>query len=261
MKTDSALSEKSFDKLNRLSNRLNLDENTKLKASRLYLEYSEKKKMAISWEKNELAIRTAVLVASRAQEVVTIEGHKSRGIGLRPTQILNDAKFELGDFILLLKDFLNTVIIDKEVDLEMRKLIEDFSFSLKFYEKYENILEKLAFDLAGATEGRSSGYKKLFKQYGWLLFVMARKEILNNCTEIHQNLFLMGTLFHFLTVHCPEEFVSKYFTDLIGPCKLYFVIENFSFLLMNFFLNFFRRYFECEDNRFGDYRNEVNIFD
>ena len=222
MKSDSALSEKSIDKLKRLSHRLNLDEKTRQAATGLYHEFYEKRKGELTREKNELSIRIAILVASKGQEVETVTGEKVRGIGLSPTQVLKEAKLELGDFFLLLKDFLNTVTILQEVKLEIKKLIDRFSFSLKCFEKYENTLGKLRFRIEGLTEERARNYKKLFKEFGWLVFIIAKKEILNNCSEIHEHIFLMTSLFHFLIVHSPKVMKSGFFMELLGGCKLKF---------------------------------------
>lgn len=221
MNSDSKLTGVNLKFFSSLSNKLNLDEETRKYAKEILEEFIEKKNDKVKREEFDLSLRTAILIASKGIEVETVTGKKARGIGLSPMKIIADSPFEMSQLVLKLKEFLKNVTVDKELETELKRLVDRFNFNFHLYRKYEEITQLMKFSFTGVREETGRAYYKLFKEYGWLLFVLSKQDVLeNHLSQIHEYSFLMATLFHFLIVEGPHNVYKPiYFDYLYEKCK------------------------------------------
>ena len=104
-------------------------------------------------------MNSAVLLASKSKVMKTVTGETIRGIGVSFTDLIKRSKIKnIDDYVFILKDFIRTINLSREVEQEIEELTTKFSFLLKIYNKYEKIFKKLQFQ---PRKKREKGEKKL----------------------------------------------------------------------------------------------------
>jgi len=75
------------------------------------------------------------------------------------------------------KDVFPTMCVDREVSEDIKKLVDKFSYCMKFYEKFCKVFEKLDFKYLDNKAQVRENYIRSLKNLSWLLFVCARNDL------------------------------------------------------------------------------------
>jgi transcription initiation factor TFIIIB Brf1 subunit/transcription initiation factor TFIIB len=183
---------------NQICNALGLDNYLRLSAERLLTDYKEKDETWVTSTQDEnksrSVVRCAILIASKTAIIQNLSGEKERVSPIYLSQLLagrNSA--DLHSFILRLKDFQKLVQIDEPGYTEIQNIINNFAFSLTLFNKYLELWDKLGCRLP-------EDEAKHLKDLGWILYCIARINILQRRTEIVECGCMMVAVLHFVSV-------------------------------------------------------------
>jgi len=199
------------EELNKASNALNLDADTKKLAFTYFLEYKQKLKQ-ITPERLPILINCAIYCASKSQVITTVSGDTIRGVGISITQLLRALNIPTGadEFLMTLKEFITQVTLSQDISNELKGIIDKFAFSYTFFIKFNNLIKQLDLDQLGSEHEE---YLRCVKNFGWLIFTLARSSILQNRTELVESVFLLAaTLTHIIT-NLPKNIPLPYFEN------------------------------------------------
>ena len=213
-----------------------------------FLNFSKSRKTLLKQTSENFSLlgRISILVAAKSMEIKNIKGESIRGIGLNLSALLKDGNIEIDKFLFNLKEFIHYVNtppgqVDKNKDLsnlnrdpkkpqpqaqnfanqnverdvseDLKKLVDKFSYCMKFYEKYCKVFEKFDFKYLDSKSQIREAYIKYLKQFGWLLFICARNDLQFDATDVPQNLCLIATVFNFILGHSPKNLSSCHITN------------------------------------------------
>ena len=192
-----------------ICHRNNLDEKTRRQALKLIIEHKIKVAPRNQIENFSLLARVSIMVAAKSQEVKTMNGDICRGIGLNLSALLKDCNFELDMFLFYLKEFAYNVSIHQDVNEEIKRLVDKFSYCMKFYEKFSSMFDKLDFKYLDSKSQTRELYLKYQKQFGWLLFICARNEQNLKPTDVYENVCLISSVFNAIVMYAPGNYLAS----------------------------------------------------
>ena len=201
------------DKFLTLFNSLNLDQKTRMVSRDLLAEFLESSQQKKQKYPLDILRRISILIAGRSQVLETVGGEKIRGVGINVMQLLKDTRFPFDEFISILKNFVRFVDIEKDVRNDIDNLTRNFFFLHKFFTKYNENFTKMNFSLVGDINMEDQNqYFKYLKEYGWLIFIIMKHEILGEekYTEIHSSAYLQSYVFYFLVKNGPSNLRSRF---------------------------------------------------
>jgi hypothetical protein len=202
--------------LDRISAHLSLSQETIKLVQDLITQYKQKCGPMHSI-KIPYSIICAVLTAWKCQTISSIEEEKDLSQNLSVMDLIkclntitNDT-FDLELFITELKQFINTVPLPHEIISKLKTIVNKFAFSYTFFVKYHTLFTKLDAQNALSEHG---GYVAALKNFGWLLYINAKGEILKNEMDVVKAVFLlMSTLTH-VVYNTPSHVTISYFEKL-----------------------------------------------
>ena len=185
MNTSETKSSPSQTLLSELCNRLNLDSHIRLTAENYLYDYKQKDD---SWDevKSKCIVRCVILAASR--------NSRSETRPLSISALLRDPSGpDLHTFILKLKEF-SRLSLEDNVNAELQRIINNFAFSLTLFNKYEEVWDKVR------LEGPEEDVRKI-KDMGWLVFSLAKINLLQRRNEIVECACMLLGTFHFIVMN------------------------------------------------------------
>jgi hypothetical protein len=184
--------------LRHLSMELSLDNITRTEAERLYNLYVTRNS-SLSSAQEERGMRCAILAASYTASVKTVSGEELPCNPISIAQLLKGS--EAHSTVVELKNFLNIVPLPDASRQKIQEIVAKFAFSLSFFQKYENLWDSLK------IEGRDESVG-LLKEAGWLLFILARSELLQKNMDLVENVYVLLGSLEFLIINAPSNLNS-----------------------------------------------------
>lgn len=153
-----------------------------------------------------MGMKAAVLFASRATEITTVTGDKIRGAGINPMQIVDASSTAVDKFSCKALEMLNLTSLPREISEDIKGILDKMYSCYNIYNKFETIMNEITFKPICGKEGDSQDFNASLKVVGWLIFVLAKKNIphLKDTLEL---IFLMAAVIHYL-IYSLENFAE-----------------------------------------------------
>ena len=224
-----------------ICHRHNLDVQTRWKSMKLIAKYRQITANRNQIDNFSLLARISILVAAKSQEVKTVKGDQMRGLGLNLSALLQDGNLEIDKFQFNLKEFIHyvnqdtlkdnkdlgsnnqnlkqkqekhiTLNVEREVSDDIKKLVDKFSYCMKFYEKFFKVFEKMDFKYLDSKSQIRDKYIKDQRNFGWQTFICSRNDLQLDSTNIPHNLCLIAAVFEFIMIHSPKNLSSCWLTN------------------------------------------------
>jgi len=202
-----------LEELNRISNALNLDADTKKLASTYFLEYKQKSKQPIVEKFLPIMISCAIFAAAKSQIITTVNGDTIRGVGISISQLLRALEMSnrpsrVDELLMALKEFIASVTITQDIMNELKAVIDKFAFTYTFFIKYNNLFRQLELD---QPLSEHEDYLRTLKNFGWLVFISLKAFVLQNRTDLIESVFSLASILTEMIYNLPKEITVPYF--------------------------------------------------
>jgi hypothetical protein len=207
------LSPQDQEELNRISNALNLDADTKKLASTYFSEFKQKTKQTLNEKVLPLMISCAIFAAAKSQIITTVNGDTIRGVGISISQLIRALEMSnrpsrVDELLMALKDFITAVTLSSEILTELKAVIDKFAFTYTFFIKYNNLFRQLELD---QPMSENEEYLRCVKNTGWLIFVSLKTFVHENRTDLIESVFSLAAILTELIYNLPKEITVPYF--------------------------------------------------
>lgn len=177
------------------------------------------------WKLSVLCCVSA-FIASKTMTYLNPKGEPVRSNGLKINQVIENCQAQPDDFFLCLKECSTVMIIDETVHAEIKQLVQSFSFLLAFHSKFSKLF--IGLELLEVQRKRSISRTpsplsppqlslSVLQRIGWILFCLAKREILLNKLEILEAACLLCSVLLSLLTDPELPFYSKHLAMTIQP--------------------------------------------